>query len=250
MCVACWICGGLAATAEHKYKKSDTVRGHGKGPYKGDGSVSHYCEGKESKVQGPDANVLKYHKSLCAKCNNETTQPFDKAYEQFISWIFKNECNVLRDRKINFETIYSSEWETAQLNLYKYLVKAFGCKIVEAQAPVPLDLINFLRQESFQTGLRIIISVNEIAMLMDKEHYDGLLRGSEFVAWPTVDRSQISHARWDSGVSWLTFEYWYGIVPPDGYEGDIWAADRGDVCLGNKPVTNKIRDLFNSGMSK
>jgi hypothetical protein len=240
----CWICGAATETAEHKLKKSDIVRGHGKGPYRGDDALLHYCEGRESVVQGPNSKVLKYSKNLCSKCNNEKTQPFDRAYEHFISWVFDNESIVLQNRTIDFEAVYPTDWETAQLNLYKYLVKAFGCKIVDANAPVPSDLISLLDQDSFQTGLRITISVNEGVLLMAPKDRDGFVRFSAFAAWDSADHSKIDHVYWESGVSWLTFQYWYCMLPHDDFTGDIWVADKKVIQLGNIPVSDCDQKLF------
>ena len=106
----CWICGRPSETGEHRIKKSDLVERFGKGPYRGDGALVHVKEGRVRDVQGPDSKLVKYEKNLCSYCNNTLTQPFDKAYEEFIPWVMQNEAEVLKRRVIDFESMYGSNW--------------------------------------------------------------------------------------------------------------------------------------------
>lgn len=115
----CWICGDIALSKEHRLKKTDIVRAYGRGPYRGDSAPVHVHEGKQSPVQGPDANTLKYKPSLCPKCNTTTTQPFDQAYDIFVSWLFENESVVLYRRYVNFSDVYGQNFPEKQRDLYK-----------------------------------------------------------------------------------------------------------------------------------
>ena len=46
--------------------------------------------GKEIQLQGPNSTKLKFEKVMCEKCNNTTSQPFDRAYDKFISYVLNN----------------------------------------------------------------------------------------------------------------------------------------------------------------
>ncbi len=92
----CWICNKIADSAEHRIKKSDLGNLYGSGSYKGENSVVLIRAGQESKVQGPNSKIVKYKKNLCSKCNNEFSQPFDKSYEHFITYIRQNKDLILR----------------------------------------------------------------------------------------------------------------------------------------------------------
>ena len=61
---ACWICGAEADSAEHRLKKSDLVRAHGKGPYIDSSALSHIRNGKETLIQGPGSKHVKYLNGL------------------------------------------------------------------------------------------------------------------------------------------------------------------------------------------
>jgi hypothetical protein len=107
-------------------KKADIQRAYGRGPYRGDESPAHFFSGKQTVIQGPDSKTLKYDAFLCHQCNTATTQPFDKAYDQLICWIFAHEDKVLQCRLIDFEEVYGANFASQQTDLYKYFAKALG----------------------------------------------------------------------------------------------------------------------------
>jgi len=49
---------------------------------------------------------------------------------------------------------------------WKYFVKSFGCRLVDAGEPVPRDLVELLPRESFRTKLAITFCVNEDVLLL------------------------------------------------------------------------------------
>ena len=80
----CWMCDDREAdSAEHDKKRSDMIRGYGRGPYKGERAPVLYRDGKFADIQGPNSDLLKFGKSICQPCNNTHTQPFDLAYDRF-----------------------------------------------------------------------------------------------------------------------------------------------------------------------
>jgi hypothetical protein len=128
---SCWICSLPADSGEHKFNKSDLVTLHGEGPYAGDKELLRLKGGVIRKILGPNAKVVKYQKSLCQRCNDTLSQPFDYVYDQFIQWVMQNQDTVLRRRIINFSHIYGDKMEVNQRNLYKYFAKSFGCRLVD-----------------------------------------------------------------------------------------------------------------------
>ncbi len=80
----CWICGDPADTGEHSIKKNVLIDVFDRyEPTKG--KRLHKWQGEEKRViQGFNSDSLKYSNSLCAKCNNQLTQPFDRSFERFI----------------------------------------------------------------------------------------------------------------------------------------------------------------------
>lgn len=107
----CWWCGNAADSKEHRYKKADITRLFGKGPYKGQDALSRFVEGKERPVQGPNSRELMFRANLCGKCNNERSQPFDLAYDQFIAHLEANTPSILTSKQLQFSAIFGPEWK-------------------------------------------------------------------------------------------------------------------------------------------
>lgn len=155
----CWICGSEATTGEHKIKKSllkevfiDNFKNQ---------EMLHFKNNKFTKIQGIDSSKIKYKESLCAYCNNQYTQTFDRAYDTFIDFIMNNFSSINQKRIINFYDIYKESFPKEQTNLFKYFVKIFGCDLNDNGFSVPKDIIELLNKEHFETKLRISFSINE-----------------------------------------------------------------------------------------
>jgi hypothetical protein len=228
----CWICGDPADSAEHRIKKADLVRAYGRGPYQGDAAPVHFRDGVATNLQGPGSLRVKYRPSLCQRCNTTATQPYDRAYDRFITWVIENETDILRKRLIDFRNVYGSDFEVGQLNLFKYFVKSFGCRLVDAGAQVPQDLIELFDQKQFKTKIRITFCVNEDTHLLSL--------GANFIGKGNLQAFQSREAKptddhryeWSEHVSWLTVWYWYGRNSDLGL-GAKWIADSRFIYLGS-----------------
>jgi hypothetical protein len=200
----------------------------------------HVRAGVETPIQGPDSSALKYAPSLCQDCNTTRTQPYDRAYDHFISWVVANESTVLHKRMIDFAEVYGSSFEEAQRNLFKYFVKNLGCRLVDAGELVPPDLVELLPRESFRTKLKITFCVNEDILLLP-ERSDFLGKGT-FVAFSAQEDPFIATSyQWNEHVSWFTVYYWYNRAPEGGL-GPTWIADAQFIYLGSwSPLTSDQR---------
>ncbi len=223
----CWICGSPADSSEHKFKMTDLERVHGKGPYEGENGLFHFKDYLR-KIRGPRAQIVKYDKTLCQHCNTTFSQPFDYAYEKFISWVFENEEAVIRRRIINFFHIYGETFSNSQRNLYKYFAKSFGCRLVEEKYDVPKDISELLYLENFQTGLRISFAVNEDMLALPEGYRIGLAKGGLF-SRPYGD--DIWQYLWHETFEWLNVFYWYNYDVEQEL-GFPWVADSQYLHMG------------------
>ncbi len=228
----CWICGAVANSSEHRIKKSDLVRVYGRGPYSGPSAPVHVTSKRQENVRGPKAAGLKYKPSICAACNNRRSQSWDIAYDRFVSWVLENEADVLKRRLIDFGDVYGSGFPDEQCNLFKYFVKSFGCRLVDAGVVVPEDIVSLLPQKHFITALKISFAVNEDLLLMHKSDQRAWLAKGDLLQWNCKDSVPSIGYSWHESVSWLTVNYWYGIEP-DGAYGCPWIANSKFLYLGS-----------------
>jgi hypothetical protein len=242
MGIACWICGRLADTREHRIKKSDLVERFGKGPYLGANALAHVKGGRLRYIQGPDSELVRYQKNLCAACNNSLTQPFDKAYEQFVLWVMQNEALVIKRRVIDFEVVFGTDWLVKQRDLFKFFAKCLGCRIAEAGYSVPVDVTNLLGQTSFSTALYVTFQVNEDQLLLKAE--DQGIGTQPLLRFEPITPADLPAYQCGNHYRWLTMMYWYNhysLYPV----GAKWIADAKFVYLGwYEPLTVEERADF------
>lgn len=89
-------------------------------------------------------STVLWKKSLCAECNSDRSQPFDRSYDEFVDYLGDHWDELMTDRRIQWRRIYGHEWRRKSLALSQYLVKQFGCMMRTEDFPVPEDARYFL----------------------------------------------------------------------------------------------------------
>lgn len=136
----CWICGGLANSSEHMIKASDLraifpdANNH-KPFYK------HPPEAPNTAVPGVKSDLIKYSKTICSDCNNARTQPHDRAWERLSQGLRSTNFTLKKGKKLPLYEIFGESAQIEMENVYRYLLKLFGCHCAEHQAPLPLTQI-------------------------------------------------------------------------------------------------------------
>lgn len=229
----CWICGARADTREHRIKRSDLARRYGNQPFKYVGGMLHFVGEEAREVQGPNARPLTYESMLCRPCNNTTSQPWDRAYEQFERWLFDHETLVLDRRFILFEEVYGTDaFPAACPALYKYFVKAFGCRLTDAGMSVPVDLVTLLlSEERFLTKLRLTFSVNKALFDLDEQTRRDYLGLGELIRFDSRSRGVMERYAWHMQIGWLRVWFFYDMDVPCGI-GSVWTSDSACIYLG------------------
>ncbi len=156
----CWMCGDPATTGEHKVKRTDLERVHGRADAFRSANLNYLrSDASVVPLQGPNSKHVKYHRVLCGPCNSTRSQPFDHAYDTFAQYVEDRSDVLLSRRQIDFASVYGNGWREGQVNLFKYFVKALGCRIADAGKSVPNDLINFFKDRYPEKPLAICFSV-------------------------------------------------------------------------------------------
>jgi len=135
----CWWCGGVADSREHKHKASLLRRMWGdEGLYLGRDGQDLWS------VPSAKSSAVKFGKTLCSKCNNVRSQPFDQAYDKFAFYVWDNARELSRATQISWVDVYGSSWEEQAQNLGRYIVKSSGCWMAENGFPPPEVFVRFL----------------------------------------------------------------------------------------------------------
>lgn len=136
----CWICGDTATTREHLLKVSDMSSHYGRvSPIK---PIYFHSEAKRNvPLLSTKDKRLVCRAKICAKCNNERTQPYDRAWEAFSEYVRNNWDILSKSGKIDLSKIKQGATRQLSLNIHLYFVKLFGCRIVENN--IPIDIKKF-----------------------------------------------------------------------------------------------------------
>lgn len=125
-------------TGEHKIKQSALSTEFGKQKlYIGDFS----SDSKLKLAQSTKSKYLKFKTRLCAKCNNQLTQPSDRAFDFLHEYMLK-EINKNKISKVeNLLDVFENK--ESLINVFRYFAKILCCQIAESEGPVPVRLANF-----------------------------------------------------------------------------------------------------------
>ena len=133
----CWICGSPADSREHMVKASDIKSRFGIAS----GSkplFMHSRERKNQRIRGLKSNNLKSNTPICAKCNNERTQPYDIAWEKLSAYLCSRPQPLKYGDKINLKKVFPGSVRSSMRDVQLFFVKGFGFKIVEGNAPIDI----------------------------------------------------------------------------------------------------------------
>lgn len=159
----CWICGDIAETGEHEIKASDLKLTFGKIDQKT--PIYWLSSGKGfNEVGSFKSDKLKFPNRLCKKCNNERTQPYDRAWEK-LSKVLKREVKGKTIQGyIDLNREFPSEDKDALVrHIQLYFVKIFGCFMSKGRVPIDLSRMakNLLEDTACESIYLIVLSILE-----------------------------------------------------------------------------------------
>jgi hypothetical protein len=136
----CWICGEPADSGEHMIKASD-LRALFANVTQKTPIYFHNSERRNQAVGGIKSDKLKYRSRVCSKCNNERTQPHDRAWEQLSGYLRSRQPPLQKGTRVRLNRVFPGTAKRSMLGVHLYFVKLFGCLIAEHS--IPLDLSAF-----------------------------------------------------------------------------------------------------------
>lgn len=159
----CWICGEPADSGEHEIKASDLKLTFGTIDQKS--PMYWFSSGTGFKSVGSfKSDHLKFPDRLCRKCNNERTQPYDRAWEKVSKTLkeklSKKTCHGQLDLNLEFP---DENKDTLIRHLQLYFVKVFGCFMSKGKVPVDLSSMaeNLLEDTACNSLYLIVLKIPE-----------------------------------------------------------------------------------------
>jgi hypothetical protein len=138
-----------ADSREHKFKRTDLIRVHGRGELRGPRTLVVNSGERSTEHRSTKNDALKFSPSMCAYCNNTLSQPFDRAYDEFIEWVLANEATVLAERRIDLTAVFGSDANGKAEDVLRFFVKHICCRLAETvdadgDTLIPSDAVCFL----------------------------------------------------------------------------------------------------------
>jgi len=128
---SCWICGNPATTDEHKAKRAD-VAATLRAPLPSQPLFYSDDEKRNRRVGSTKSKLLTWEDMLCAKCNNELTQPDDRAWDKLRDALLKrlHDADPSETIVVSLDEMFGAGAEEGMLGVHRFLLKLFGCQIV------------------------------------------------------------------------------------------------------------------------
>lgn len=147
----CWICRNEEATTrEHFIKKSDLKDIFGTPTQ----ASPHYLNAWRPSPQAGEkpltvkrnepvrtlrSEELTYDAKLCAKCNNQVTQPHDRAWERLSKFLRTRTPPIQPGSKIRLHKVFGNDPHESMVNVHLFFVKQFAGIITDEGIPIPLQ---------------------------------------------------------------------------------------------------------------
>lgn len=132
----CWICGQEeAGTREHMTAAAD-LRALFRKPSQQDPIYFHTHKRRNRPIGSFKADALKFSHRICATCNNELTQPYDRASALFFSILLDRPPPLPSGETFRPNSIFPYDTRRGMRNLHLFFVKWFGCLVAENEIPI------------------------------------------------------------------------------------------------------------------
>lgn len=92
-------------------------------------------------VKGVNVALLKSNALLCARCNNQLTQPHDQAWERLSEFLRSKSC-LRAGARVDLSKVFPGAVRRSMLDVHLYFVKLFGCLVAENRLPIDLRVFS------------------------------------------------------------------------------------------------------------
>lgn len=134
----CWICRKHpAGSGEHRFKASD-LRARAPGLAQDQPLFLQRGRATNDRIISAKSRALKYPDSMCLRCNDTLSAPYDRDWQTLSEFLAANWDSVFKRGAFELVSVFPGRTESAALNVHLFFVKLFGCKIHEGGVPIDL----------------------------------------------------------------------------------------------------------------
>lgn len=211
----CWICAtNIADSREHVIKKSTLDFIMGKPTISNKRYISRVNGKRNIGVGSFKNNNFKFKKSICSYCNSTLTQLYDDAFDIFIKNLFKSKSHIISRQIINISSACGNN-NSVQNDLALYLMKIFGCLIVENKFSINANDFKSIR-ESLLYGTAQPTNIY-LSFHRDMQKLN-VKKGTLIARFPSFSGI---FATWTIDLDWVSLILSYPGSPPNKY-GQSW----------------------------
>ena len=66
---------------------------------------------------------MRFSPTLCYSCNGGRSQPFDRAYDDYVDFLWQHVDEMWDWDGISMESVFGDQWPVRQLNLARYFAE-------------------------------------------------------------------------------------------------------------------------------
>ena len=104
---------------------------------------------------------MRFSQTLCRTCNGSRSQPFDRAYDEYVDFLWRHVDEMWNWDGIPMEWVFGEQWPSRQLDLARYFAKHFGCRIAEEGFTVPAGILTLLDGGETAPHIRMCFSKHQ-----------------------------------------------------------------------------------------
>ncbi len=134
----CWICGASANSGEHMIKASD-LKSLFRHVDQRSPLYLHTGLRRNLAVPGIKSSLLKHQARLCSRCNNERTQPHDRAWSTLSQYLQTRRPPIRPGMRVRLGDIFPGKVSQSMLAVHLYFLKLFGCIATDRCIPLPIS---------------------------------------------------------------------------------------------------------------
>lgn len=140
----CWMCEDRPSeTREHRVLKArlDLIQG------RENGFVATSPNYRPTVIRGTKSNVAKFGRTMCQICNGHLSQPWDRAYLDFVKRGLADPNLYRGVTSIGWSKLFPAHLGPIP-NLSRYYAKNIGCRLIDSGQKVPQQLISYLNSNT------------------------------------------------------------------------------------------------------